>query len=223
MGAMSEEVKRRTYASAGRQAKSAQTRQRIVDAARQQILSVGYRATTIAAVAAEADVSVDTVYELVGRKPVLLRELIEQAISGTDHAVTAMERDYVRAMRIEADPARMIALYARAMRDIQPRLAPLFIALRDASATDPEAGDVWQEINQRRAKNMHQLAADLRRRGGLRSELTIGYAADVIWAMNSPELYVLLTGDRGWSARRFESWLADSLCRLLLDCGSSAP
>ncbi len=66
----------------------------------------GYRATTVTAVVATADVHVDTVYALVGRKPVLLRELIEQALSGTDCAVVAEERDYVRAIRgkLEPDP-----------------------------------------------------------------------------------------------------------------------
>ena len=70
---MTRDVKR-IYDSARRQARSAETRQRIVNAARELIMEVGYRATTIAAVAARAAVNVDTVYELVGRKPVLLRQ-----------------------------------------------------------------------------------------------------------------------------------------------------
>lgn len=210
------EVNKRSYATAGRKAKSVETRQRVVDAARTLILTRGYRATTVAAIAADADVSIDTVYELVGRKPVLLKELIEQAISGTDRAVTAVERDYVKAMRAEPDSATMLKIYARAMREIQPRLAPLFLAARDASSTDSEALDVWKQINERRAQNMRRLAGDLRTRGGLRAGLSTNDVADVIWAMNSPELYVMLTGVRGWSARRFERWLADSLCRLLL-------
>nr|MBA2738192.1 TetR/AcrR family transcriptional regulator [Nocardioidaceae bacterium] len=37
-----------------------------------------------------------------------------------------------------------------------------------------------------------------------------------IWATNSSELYVLLTVERGWSADRYERWLADTWCRLLL-------
>ncbi len=41
-------------------------------------------------------------------------------------------------------------------------------------------------------------------------------AADVIWATNSSELYVLLTVERGWPADRYERWLADTWCRLLL-------
>jgi hypothetical protein len=56
--------------------------------------------------------------------------------------------------------------------------------------------------------------------GGLRDGLTIREAADVLWATNSPDLYALLVMERGWSATRYERWLADSWCRLLLptDC-----
>ena len=181
------------------------------------MLERGYRATTIAAVAAKADVNVDTVYELVGRKPMLLRELIEQAVSGTDHAVVAEERDHIRAIRAEPDPATKLALYARAMRETHARMAPLFLALRDASSTEPDAKEVWQEISDRRATNMRKLVGDIREAGGLRSDLSISDAADTVWVTNSPEVYVLLTVDRGWSPPRYERWLANSWCRLLLN------
>jgi AcrR family transcriptional regulator len=72
----------------------------------------GYRRATIADIARGASVHVDTVYELVGRKPVLLRELIERALSGTQGAVVAKERGYVKAMQAEPDPARKLAIYA---------------------------------------------------------------------------------------------------------------
>ena len=216
MRAMAKEVKRRPYDAAKRQARSAETRQRILDAARERFLEGGYRATTIAAIAAQAEVNVDTVYQLVGRKPVLLRELIEQAISGTDRAVVAEERDDVRAIVAATDPVEKLTIYARAMRDIQQRMAPLYLALRDASSTEPEAHKVWNEISERRAANMRKLVQDLKNAGGLRPELTVGEAADVVWVTNSAEVYVLLTGDRGWSPRRYERWLADAWCRLLL-------
>jgi AcrR family transcriptional regulator len=180
------------------------------------MLDVGYRGTTIAAVATRAEVNVDTVYELVGRKPVLLRELIEQAISGTDHPVVAEERRYVQDILAEPDPSKKLTIYARAVRQIQQRMAPLFLALRDASSTEPEARAVWAEISQRRAANMRKLARDLRAAGGLRRGLPIADAADVIWATSSSELYVLLTVERGWSPDRFERWLADTWRRVLL-------
>lgn len=214
---MATDVKRRSYDASHRRRRSVETKQRILVAARDLILENGYRATKIAAVAARAGVNVDTVYELVGRKPVVLRELIEQAISGAGRPVIAEERDYVKAMREEPDPARKLALYAHAVCDIQMRMAPLFLALRDASSTEPEAHQVWQAISERRATNMRKLVRDLRDSGGLRSGLSVDEAADVVWAMNSSEMYVLFTVERGWSPRRYERWLAEAWCRLLLD------
>jgi AcrR family transcriptional regulator len=209
-------VKRRSYDASGRRARSAETKQRIIDAARELILADGYRATTIAAVATRSGVNVDTVYELVGRKPVLLRELIEQAISGTDHAVAAQERHYVQAITAEPDPAHKLVIYASAVRRIQERMAPLLLAVSDASSTEPEAEEVWHEISERRAANMRLLIRDIRDAGGLRAGLSVNEAADVMWALNSSEMYILLTTERGWSPRRFERWLAEAWCRLLL-------
>lgn len=208
---------KRTYDASGRRAESAETRRRILDAARALVIDQGYRATTIAAVAARAQVGVATVYELVGRKPTILRELIEQAISGTDHAVVAEDRDYVAAVRAEPDAARKLAIYAAAVTAIQQRMAPLYLALRDASSTEPEARAAWREIAERRAANMRKLALDLERTGRLRRDLAVDDVADVIWATNSSELYVLLTVERGWSAQRFQDWLTDTWRRVLLD------
>ena len=216
MLALVKKVKGRVYDNAARQTQSAETRQRVLNAAHQMIVKRGYRKTTVADIALEAGVHIDTVYALVGRKPVLLRELIEQAVSGTDRAVTPEERNYVKAILAEPDPARKLAIYARAVRHIQARMAPLFLALRDASATEPEAGVVWREISDRRAKNMRDLVRNLKAADALRDDLSIDEAADTIWATNSSELYVLLTVERGWSADRYERWLADTWCRLLL-------
>jgi len=216
MATVTEKVKPRTYDATARQTQSAATRQRIVDAARALIIERGYRATTVAAIAADAGVNSDSVYQLVGRKPMVLRELIEQAISGTAHEVFAEERAHVKAFRAEPDPAKKLAIYARAVCQTHIRMAPLFLALRDASSTEPEAQEVWLEISQRRAANMRKLAKDLQDAGGLRRGLSIDQAADIVWATNSAELFVLLTIERGWSVKRFERWLADSWCRLLL-------
>ncbi len=209
------EVKSRSYDNAARQTQSEETRHGILAAARELLIERGYRATTVAAIAGLAGVHVDTVYQLVGRKPVVLRELIEQALSGTDRAVGAEERQYIKAMGAEPDPARKLDIYARAVRQIQARMAALFLALRDASATEPDAAEVWREISDRRAANMRKLAQDLQAAGGLRAGLSIDEAADVIWATNSSELYVLLTVERGWPPDRYERWLADTWCSML--------
>jgi hypothetical protein len=102
------------------------------------------------------------------------------------------------------------------MRAIQARMAPLALALRDASSTEPEAATVWREISDRRAQNMRLLAADVAAAGGLRPGMTVDDAADVLWVTNSADVYVLLTVERGWSPERYERWLAETWRRLLL-------
>lgn len=213
---MSAEVKPRRYDSTRRQQASQETRRRILDAARDLFLAAGYQATTIARIAAQARVNIDTVYELVGRKPAVLRQLIEEAISGTDHPVAAEQRDYVLAIRAERDPGRKIELYAQAVRRIQERMAPLFLALRDVAGTDADAKQVWDAISQRRAANMRLFVQDIEAAGGLREGLSVDAAADTVWVMNSSEIYVLLTGDRGWSPHKYEGWLAATWKRLIL-------
>lgn len=214
---MAKPVKRRPYDASSRQAQSALTKQRIVDAGRALMLERGYRATTIAAVATEAEVNVDTVYALVGRKPALLRELIEQAVSGTDRPVVAEERAPIKSIMAEPDPVVKLTLYAQAIREAHARLAPLLLALRDASSTEPEARAVWQEISDRRAQNMRKLIGEIRASGRLRAGLSVNDAADTVWVTNSPEVYVLLTAERGWAPSRYERWLAETWQRLLLD------
>jgi len=207
---------KRPYDNAARQARSDATRSRILEVARESITTRGYRATTIAEIARTADVHVDTIYELVGRKPDLLRELIERAISGTDRALAPSERGYVQAMGREPDPARKLAIYARAIREIHDRMAPLLLALGDAATTDDEAHEVWREISDRRARNMRHLVRDLGPDGTLRAGLSVDEAADVIWATASAELFVLFTQQRRWTPRAYERWLADTWSRLLL-------
>jgi AcrR family transcriptional regulator len=213
---VAEPVKRRFYDSSRRRAAARRTRAAILAAAARLFVERGYPATTMAAIAEAAGVALDTVYAAVGPKPVLFRLLVETAISGADEPVPALERDYVRAVRAEAEPGRKLELYAGAVRRVQERLAPLFRVLQSAAAAHPELAALWAEIGERRARNMRLLAQELAETGGLRPGVSIDEAADLIWATNSPEFYLLLVHQRGWAAERFEAWLAASWKRLLL-------
>lgn len=207
---------RRPYRSSRRAQQASATRQRVLAAARELFVANGYSATGVAAIAERAEVSLDTVYATVGRKPALLRELVETAISGTDRAVPAEQRDYVLAIRNAESAGEKIALYAQAITAIQQRMAPVFIALRDAAATDHDCAELWSEISVRRAANMRLFAADLRTTGQLRADLSDDQVADIIWSMNAAEYWVLLVRERAWTPAEFTAWLIDAWTRLLL-------
>jgi len=88
--------------------------------------------------------------------------------------------------------------------------------LQGAAPFDPELDALWQGIAGRRAKNMRLLVKDLAATGRLRPDLSVNKAADIIWSMNSPEFYLLLVEQRGWSPNEFERWLTDAWIQLLL-------
>lgn len=206
-------VKRRYDASRRREA-AAHTRQAIMDAALELFTDRGYAATPMTAVAKRAGVALDTVYAAVGRKSELARLLIETAISGGSQAVPAEQRDYVQAIRAASDAGTKIAIYALAMRGIAGRLAPVLSIIEQAAPAEPELAALWRQISERRAANMRRFVADLAAVAELRVEPDD--AADIVWATNAPELYQLLVSQRGWSPERYERFLADSWCRLLL-------
>lgn len=213
---MSDPVKPRPYRSPVREEQARRTRQAILAAARELFGEQGYAATTIAQIAAAAGVAVDTVYASVGTKPVLMRLLMETAISGTDQAVPAEQRDYVQQIRAAATAEGKIRLYAAAVTKVNTRLAPLHLVLRGAAATAPELSTIRDEISERRAANMRLFAQDLAATGQLRPGLALDEVADVVWSMNSAEYFTLLVRERGWDPDRFAAWLADAWCRLFL-------
>ena len=106
-------------------------------------------------------------------------------------------------------------LYAGAIRRIHERLAPLFRVLAAAAPSDPELASLWKGIADRRAANMLLFGKELATTGALRT--SVKEAADILWAMNAPELYTLFVQERGWTPDRFEQWLGESWQRLLLD------
>lgn len=207
---------KRAYHSPRRAEQAAATRHAVLVAAKDLFVSNGYAATTVADIAERARVSLDTVYATVGRKPALLRELVETAISGTEQGVPAEQRDYVTGIRAATTARDKITIYAAAITEIQQRMAPVFLALRDAAPTDPESAALWTEIGRRRAANMRTFAADLRSTGQVREDLTDQQVADIIWSMNAAEYWVLLVHERSWTPQQFTAWLTDAWTRLLL-------
>jgi len=209
-------VKRRSYDSTRRTEAASKTRQRILDVARELFISNGYAGFTMQEIAVRSRVALDTVYAAVGRKPQVVTLLVETAISNRDQAVPAEQRAYVREVKAAVTARDKLAIYAAAVVDIQSRLAPIVRALEAAATAEPALRTIWHEISERRASNMKLFAADLLKTGELRADLTIDRVADVIWAMNGPELYTLLVTQRGWSTAELEAWLADAWVRLLL-------
>ena len=190
---------------------------RILAVARRLFLKHGYAATTMAMISEAAGVSIETIYLSIGGKPILVRYLVETALSGADEPVAPLEREGVSEIRAESDPRRKLQMFARMVHLLLERLAPIWQVVLEAAPTDAELRSLVVELRRRHVGSMRSVIEDLVEVAQLRPEVSNEVAADVLWAMNSPEFYSLLVTGRGWSGERFESWLADAWQRLLLD------
>ena len=205
----------RPYRAPRRAEQAVATRRAILAAAGELFVSAGYAATTVAQIAHRAGVAVDTIYASIGRKPAVMRALVEAAISGADHAVPAEERAYVQQTAAAPTAREKFAAYSQGLVAIHRRLAPIFLSLRTAAAIDTDCAALWTEISDRRAANMLRFAADLRGTGEIRADLSDRDVADIIWTMNAAEYFDLFT-QRGWTPERIGTWLCDAWTQLLL-------
>ena len=171
----------------------------------------------MAAIADAAGVSVETIYLSIGNKPTLVRHLVETALSGTDEPVPPTRRRGVREIHLEPDPRRKIELFARMVRAVEERVAPIWQLVLEAAPSDAELRRIVEELRVRHVGSMGIATKHITKGARLRRGISPDIARDVVWAMNSPEFYRLLVVGRGWTGAKFEKWLADAWKRLLLD------
>lgn len=206
----------RRYDSPRRREQAAETRARILDAARRLFEAQGYAATSVNAIAAEAGVALKTVYVVFESKAGLLRALWHLLLRGDEEPAPVGERRWYREVLDEPDPARQLRLNARNSRVVKERVAALMEVLQAAAPIDPEIQELWDRIQAEFYDNQRALVRSLHRKKALRPGLGVVRASDVLWALNHPNLYRLLVRDRGWSPTQYEEWLGDAFCSQLL-------
>ena len=204
---------RRRYDSSGRRERARQTRDQITGIAKEMFLADGYADTTVAAVAAAAHVSVETIYKGFGGKPGLVRAIIEKGLAGEGPVPAEQRSDHIR--DTEPDPRRIFAAWGAFTAEVGPRVFPILQLARDA-ASDPEVAATLEEISAARLARMTVNAAGLATAGHLRPGITVSQAADIMWAINSPELFELLVLHRGWTYERYGQLIAQVLASTLL-------
>ena len=75
---------KRAYDATGRRAVAARHRQAVLTACHELLLTGGYQATTIRAVAERAGVSAELVYKAFGSKPGLMKAVYDTVLAGDD-------------------------------------------------------------------------------------------------------------------------------------------
>jgi AcrR family transcriptional regulator len=205
---------RRRYDSPRRAEQARQTRAAVIGAARLLFLRDGFAVTTIAAIAAEAQVSAETIYKAFGGKPGLVRAICEDALAGDGPLPAEARSDDLQ--RTDPDPRSIIRGWGALTTEVAPRVAPILLLLRAAAATDPQMAGLRADLDSSRLRRMTGNARNLASAGHLRAGITAEHAGEILWIYSSPEIYELLVQQRGWPAERYGAFIADAIIAALL-------
>ena len=207
----------RPYRSVLRSEQAQLTRRRILDAAESLFLEHGYGATTIAAIAQQAEVAVDTVYANFGSKKGVLKSLMDVRVVGDDQPVPLLERDESAAAATEPDQRRRVEMVTAGIAAIHERTRRIDDLMLSAAGSDPEIAALRADIQQRqRLEGMRHAVTAMKGAGRLRADLDDLRAADMLWVLAGPDVHRLLRDQRGWTAEEYRDWLADTINSLLL-------
>jgi len=197
--------------------RNTETEAKISAAATTLFCDQGYVDTTMAAIAANAGVAVQTLYLRHGSKAAVLSAALDVAIAGDADPVELVDRPddfYVRAME-EPDARRAIAIWAHGARRICDRSHRLYEVIRSASA-DPDVAAVLEKNRNDRAAGHRALGDALATKAGYDSSVPPQRAADLLYALGTEDAYLLFVLDRGWDVDEWERWVVDTVSAQIL-------
>jgi hypothetical protein len=96
-------------------------------------------------------------------------------------------------------------------RAVLERVAPIMKMVGAAAATDPGIAELWPDEQDPRLTVQTAAAKSLLAKPGARPDVTVEQAADVLFGLLSPEVYLLFVNERGWTPRQWQTWTHETL------------
>jgi AcrR family transcriptional regulator len=189
------------------------TRQRVVEAARNLFLARGYVATTMGDIAQEAGMALQSVYNVGQSKADLLHLVTDLAVSGDEQEVMLLDRPDFAAISVESSAERQVQMIAALIAATMERLAPVWVAYREAAAVDARAAANLIAAHRRRhdtfAGMIRMLPEERLREPPEESTATA-------WAIGSIDVFLLLRSVLEWDPTRYSEWLSRTLVNQLV-------
>lgn len=187
-----------------------QTRADILAVARRLFASDGYAATTLRDIAAEAGVSVQTVFNSVGSKGELVRQLNDLI---DDEAGIG---ELAAGLRDETDASVLVALPARITRRIVERCGDIVRTSFEAARTEKGLAEVAAEGGRRHRAGAARVAARLASLGALAPDVDEQQAATTLAALSDYRLAFAMLDDYGLDLDAIETWMSQTARQVLL-------
>jgi AcrR family transcriptional regulator len=191
------------------------TRVRIVEAAAALFVRDGYLETTMAGIAREAGVAVQTLYLSFGSKVAVLEAAL--GLGPEDQPA-----DFVAQLRTEPDGLRALGHHVAATVSAIERTHPLDVVLR-AAAADPELAELLDRTRRSVLARHSQAVDELAEKPGFTDRISLQRATDVVAALLAPETYGLLVVGQGWTPQDWAEWVCRHLASDLFPVDRAEP
>jgi len=185
---------------------SADSRERILDAALRLIRQRGDATVTMAQIAKAARLSRQAVYLHFADRAELMAALARHVHEslGLPAAIQRMMTDTPTGVGlIEAD----VSMQAR----FNPEVWAVARALDAVRRTDAAAARAWQERLKSRLERCRVIVSRLKTEGSLRPGLDPSIAADLLWTMTSLRMWEDLVVERKWSPKQYQEHVTNVL------------
>ena len=178
----------------------------MLDAAIRCFTTAGYGGTTMATIAEEAGVAVQTLYFTFHTKAGLLQETFDRAVLG-DVPVPPEKTEWFGAMEAEAKIGPALRHLVDGVTAILERVAPLRPVF-DAAAAEEGVARVWDRGEQLRLQGYRTSVEILAKKRPLRAGYDLDTATDVLFVLLGPDTFRAFVEGRRWQLERWKPWVA---------------
>ncbi len=195
---------KRSYQSQNRKQQAQETKNKILSAAKNLLISKSYNDITIPEIATAAGVATPTIYSLFKSKAGVLKALLDSATESNDF------EQFVIKTKSAVTLEEKLAQASRMTTHIYGAENELVRNLKGLAGLSEELKQLEQEQEDRRyarQENTVRLLCD-QKEG---SQFNLTQTRDLFWALTSREFYRLLVIERGWQPANFEKALKQLL------------
>jgi AcrR family transcriptional regulator len=222
-----EPTRTRRYHAPRRRAAAAETRQAILQAAKEEFEERGWAATTMRSLAERAGVSPKTVEALFATKPALLEATLLTVLGGdaanTDsgdvvrpEGLLELRSEAAREMERAPSAATMLELQSALATEMNARSARIYWAFETAVWSDERLAAMWARLTEAQLFAIGWTAKTLLQKPGVRADLTLPEAEENILTASDWNTYRTLTTKLGMTADEFQAWMQRYYRRVLL-------
>ena len=207
---------KRPYRAPRRAAAAAQTREAILHAAKHRFEARGWAGTTIAAIAADAEVSPKTIEALFATKAALLAAVVDYSLRGDASDVPMLAREATHTVQSAPDAVTMLDRHVEYAIPITARSARIAAVIESAAGSDKRVAELWARMTHNRRFGARWAAETLLQKPGVRSDLTLEQAQRTFTIAIDWATYRTLHSELGLSHNQLHEWMRSYYQRMFL-------